>query len=67
MKVLWAILISIAILGCSEPVSEGRFTGIITTDISTLEMCKAGVVYYTRGQGIAPAYRPDGSLFTCQE
>lgn len=64
-KVFLSILTIVSMVGCSQTLTEGRLTKVTNADYVTYETCKAGVVYYIRGQGLAPAFKPDGSLFTC--
>lgn len=42
---------------CSDQ-PDGEFWGM-------KERCIKGVIYYSYGYRLAPAFKPDGSLFTC--
>lgn len=55
------ILSAVVLVGCG---SSGEYTGReIRTMSLMVEKCFNGVVYYN---GIAPAFKPDGSLYTCE-
>ncbi len=60
MKILGLIAVVFALAGCSEGLlsPEGRF--------GLDEYCLKGVVYYTSHNQIAPAFKPDGTLYTCK-
>jgi len=58
LSILIALL---AVTGCKENLK-------ITTkdkDNWPYELCVKGVVYYSFGHGKAPAFKADGSLYTC--
>lgn len=64
MKKLIIIISAVVLVGCG---SSGEYTGReIHTMSLMVEKCFNGVVYYNSGQGIAPAFKPDGSLYTCE-
>lgn len=64
MKQLIIILLVIVLVGCGK---NGEYTnGNIPPLSIRTEKCFNGVVYYNTGQGIAPAFKPDGSLYTCE-
>lgn len=51
-------------IGCSVENKRGRHTGGDTYP-EFEELCINGVVYYTRGISVAPAFKPDGDLYLC--
>jgi len=57
------IIFSFVLSGCAP--TAGKYTDG-NPGFFGREICKSGVVYYTNGQGIAPAFKPDGSLYTCE-
>ena len=58
-KLIVASIISSSILlaGC-VPTPEG-------SNVSVREGCIKGVTYYYTGHKLSPAFKPDGSLYTC--
>lgn len=59
MKKLLAIIAGVVVLsGCTDP-----NTGIRATESIR---CIKGVEYYASGYRLAPAFKPDGTLYTCE-
>ncbi len=56
-KTLIVAFIALLCVGC-ERQSDGK-------SYSTRDECIRGVVYYESGYKLAPAFKPDGSLYTC--
>jgi hypothetical protein len=61
MRLITIVLVLLVLGGCRNP---GEFTGEMTRGG---ERCKNGVVYYLAGHSIAPAFKPDGTLFLCEK
>lgn len=58
MNKLIAIACTVVVLGgCSKPDGRPAFVE---------EICIKGVVYYSSGYQLAPAFKPDGTLYTCE-
>lgn len=58
--VLSALMALLAVTGCND-----KRETFIDGNSWPSEMCIRGVVYYTFGHGKAPAYKPDGTLYSC--
>lgn len=57
MNKLLAIICAAFVLGgCSKPDGRPAFVE---------EICIKGVVYYSSGYHLAPAFKQDGTLYTC--
>lgn len=59
----------LCVSGCGmegNPATDGR-SKITSIDRDTwpYEICIKGVVYYSHGHGKSPAFKSDGSLYTC--
>lgn len=60
MKYFVAVVLSIVVIGCS---SEHIIHQYSIKNMS--KICIEGVVYYV-GSGYAPAFKKDGTLYTCE-
>jgi hypothetical protein len=56
---LYSLILIFALAGCLPP-TKITYTGYETE-------CIRGVVYYNSGHRLAPAYKQDGTLYTCDE
>lgn len=61
INALIVLIIMTLIVGCG---GQGEYTKFKGSGIFA-EKCINGVVYYFQGHGMAPAFKPDGSLYTC--
>jgi hypothetical protein len=61
-------LFCVLLVGCGFSESSGTYTKPSSYERERLlkEKCIYGVVYYVSGNSsLAPAFKPDGTLFTC--
>jgi len=68
VKYLLIGLFCVLLVGCGFSESSGTYTKPSSYEKDRLvkEKCMNGVVYYVSGHNsLAPAFKPDGSLFTC--
>lgn len=63
MRIIYAILITILVIGCA-PQTPGKYTNKQLPGM-LLETCINNVTYYESNHQLAPAFRPDGTLYTC--
>lgn len=52
------VLLGMFMLTACSPQADGKPWAV-------KEQCIKGVVYYTTGYQLAPAFKPDGTLITC--
>lgn len=53
------VVLSILLVGCGSQ-SDGKPWAVE-------EICIKGVTYYASGYQLAPAFHPDGKLYTCNQ
>jgi hypothetical protein len=69
-KKVWFLMIcilSLVALGCADYEKDIRTDHDKFIDrIAGMEVCLKGVVYYNGNNRLTPAFKPDGSLYTCE-
>lgn len=66
MKTIILITVAVALSGCTPTKYSKSPDGLETMrNLSPSEACIGGVVYYIKGQRLAPAFNKDSTVKTC--
>lgn len=67
MKRIYMVLVVTLVVGCTpEPEKHGKYTNNAPLPgVMYEEACLNNVVYYNSSHHLAPAFKPDGTLYTC--